>query len=200
MPLQSYWSRYRCFQKWRNLTEEKWKIIKRHNYGFTDLVRFLNPTDAAFKLCVIILNCRFYCLLLSFIETGRNLKYIVSSLFHCQLGTINVRKRAEMSNSWWFLIGSADLCTLISENRSEDTFSHQLFMLSKFCFMNDVQKCQISKVFASFFCTEESEQTNASTAYSREMALVASSSQTKYIRWENGVNPISLNKTKEVNN
>ena len=103
-----------------------------------------------------------------------------------------------MSNSWWFLIGSADLCTLISENRSEDTFSHQLFMLSKFCFMNDVQKCQISKVFASFFCTEESEQTNASTAYSREMALVASSSQTKYIRWKNGVNPFSLNKTKEV--
>ena len=95
-----------------------------------------------------------------------------------------------MSNSWWSLIGSADLCTLVSENRSEDTFSHQLFMLSKFCFMDDVQKCQISKVFASFFCTEESEQTNASTAYSREMALVASSSQTKYIRWEHGVNPV----------
>ena len=98
MPLQSYWSRYRCFQKWRNLTEEKWKLIKRHNYGFTDLVRFLNPTDTAFKLCVIILNCRFYCLLLSFIETGRNLKYIVSSLFHCQLGTINVISQGMILN------------------------------------------------------------------------------------------------------
>ena len=40
---------------------------------------------------------------------------------------------------------------------------HQLFMLSNFCFMNSVLKCQISKVFASFFFCTESEQTKSSS-------------------------------------
>ena len=46
-----------------------------------------------------------------------------------------------MYNSGRFLKGSPYLCTLVLEKKSKDTFSLQLFMISNFYFMTDVQKC-----------------------------------------------------------
>ena len=84
-----------------------------------------------------------------------------------------------------FVKGYLYLCKSVSENKSEDTFSHQLFMLSNFCFMTNVQKCQISKVFASFFCRAESSRQNEvqhNPVSGTGAAVLSLADQTKYLR------------------
>ena len=91
-----------------------------------------------------------------------------------------------MYNSGRFLKGSPYLCTLVSEKKSKDTFSLQLFMISNFYFMTDVQECKISKVFASFFCRAESSRQNEvqqNPVSGTGAAVLSSVDQTKHIRY-----------------